>query len=66
VSVGVRVTRIEEDRLIMTYGIFSHRLETLASEGESTIVCFDYGAKRRAAVPDHLRRRIADLEGKGS
>ena len=66
VTVGVKVTDIGEDRFIMAYAIFSHRLETLASEGESTIVCFDYGAKRRAAVPDHLRRRIADLEGKGS
>jgi acyl-CoA thioester hydrolase len=65
VSIGTRVASIGEDRFVMHYAVFSHRLGRLAAEGEGTIVCFDYRQNRKAAIPGHLRRRIADLEGKG-
>jgi acyl-CoA thioester hydrolase len=64
VSVGVKVSRVEKDRFIMSYSIFSHKSWKLAAEGESTIVCFDYRQNRKALVPEQLKNGIADLEGK--
>lgn len=62
VSIGARVTGVAEDRFVMRYAVFSHRLGRLAAEGEGTLVCFDYRRNRKAAVPETLRSRIAALE----
>jgi acyl-CoA thioester hydrolase len=66
VSIGARVASIGEDRFVMRYVVFSHRLGRLAAEGEGTLVCYDYRANRKAAVPENLKQRIAELEGKRS
>jgi acyl-CoA thioester hydrolase len=66
VSIGARVASIGEDRFVMRYTVFSHRLGRLAAEGEGTLVCYDYRANRKAAVPENLKQRIAELEGKRS
>jgi acyl-CoA thioester hydrolase len=62
VSVGVKVTRVEEDRFVMAYVIFSHKLDKLAAEGEGTLVCFDYRQNRKAPIPEKLKGRIAEFE----
>lgn len=62
VSVGVKVTRVEEDRFVMAYAIFSHGLGKLAAEGEGTMVCFDYRQNRKAHLPEKLKNRIAEME----
>jgi acyl-CoA thioester hydrolase len=66
VSVGVNVSLVDRDRIIMSYSIFSHKSWKLVAEGESTIVCFDYRQNRKALVPELLKNGIADLEGKRS
>ena len=63
VSIGARVMSIGEDRFVMRYAVFSHRLGRLAAEGEGTMVCYDYRQNRKAAVPEKLRRRIEEVEG---
>jgi acyl-CoA thioester hydrolase len=62
VSVGARVARVEEDRFVMFYAVFSHRLQRIAAEGEGTIVCFNYLENRKAPLPQALIRKIAELE----
>ena len=62
VSVGVKVTRVEADRFVMAYVIFSHGLGKLAAEGEGTMVCFDYRQNRKAPLPEKLKDRIAEME----
>jgi acyl-CoA thioester hydrolase len=62
VSVGVKVTRVEKDRFVMAYVIFSHRLDKLAAEGEGILVCFDYRQNLKASVPEKLKGRIAEIE----
>lgn len=66
VSIGARVASIGEDRFVMRYAVFSHRLGRPAAEGEGTLVCFDYRQNRKAPVPERLRLRIAELEQEGS
>ncbi len=66
VSIGARVASVGEDRFVMRYAVFSHRLGRLAAEGEGTLVCFDYRQHRKAPVPERLRVRIAELQAGGS
>jgi len=62
VSIGARVMSIGEDRFVMHYAVFSHKLGRMAAEGEGTMVCYDYGQNRKAPVPEKLRRRIEETE----
>jgi acyl-CoA thioester hydrolase len=66
VSIGAKVASVGEDRFVMHYAVFSHRLCRLAAEGEGTLVCFDYRQVRKAPLPEKLKKRIADLEAMGS
>ncbi len=61
-SVGARIARVDSDRFVMFYAVYSHRQERLAAEGEGTIVCFDYRENRKAPLPEELKRKIAELE----
>lgn len=63
VSIGARVARVEDDRFVMFYAVYSHRLQRVAAEGEGTVVCFNYHENRKAPLPQALIRRIAELEG---
>jgi acyl-CoA thioester hydrolase len=63
VSIGARVTSVSEDRFVMSYAVFSHKLERLAAEGEGVIVCYDYRQNSKAPFPHNLRQRIAEIEG---
>jgi acyl-CoA thioester hydrolase len=66
VSIGAMVASIDENRFVMRYAVFSHRLGRLAAEGEGTLVCYDYRQNRKAPLPEGLRSRIAALEAKRS
>lgn len=66
VLIGARVASVGEDRFVMRYAVFSHRLGRLAAEGEGTLVCFDYRRNRKAPVPERLRAHIAGLEAGNS
>jgi len=64
-SVGARVARVDQDRFVMFYAVYSHSLQRIAAEGEGTIVCFDYRENRKAPLPAELRLRISELENSG-
>ena len=42
-SVGARVARIDEDRFVMFYAVYSHRLQKIAAEGEGTRLTIHQG-----------------------
>ncbi|MCU0283960.1 MAG: acyl-CoA thioesterase [Candidatus Nanopelagicales bacterium] len=63
VVLGARVEDVGEDRFTMRYRVVSQRLGRVAAEGEARVVAFDYGAGRKAALPDTIRAAIAALEG---
>lgn len=62
VSVGAKVTGMEEDRFTMSYIIVSQRYQKIAAEGDGVIVMYDYREGKKAAIPDEIRRRIRDIE----
>jgi acyl-CoA thioester hydrolase len=66
ILIAARVPEVGRDRLRMEHRIVSRRLGAVATEGEGTIVTFDYARGGKAPVPDELRRRIAALEATAS
>ena len=62
VSVGTRVSEVDEDRFVMQYRLVSHKLKAVAAEGEGLMVSYNYWEKRKAAIPDKVRRRIKEIE----
>lgn len=60
--IGARVTRLETDRFWQAYRIYSVSQQAITTEGEAEIVMFDYANQRKAAIPEHLRQRIEQLE----
>ncbi len=64
VTVGAGIEEVAEDRFRMRYAVWSAALGRIAAEGEGTVVCFDYREKRKAPVPEAVRRAIARLESR--
>lgn len=64
VSVGVRVPEIGEDRFSVDYVVVSHQHGRVAAQGSSVIVSYDYTNARKAPVPEIVRQRILELEGR--
>jgi acyl-CoA thioester hydrolase len=64
VRIGARVTEVGEDRLTMEHLIVSQARSEITTEGSSVVVCYDYRALRKMPIPDHLRRKIEELEAR--
>jgi acyl-CoA thioester hydrolase len=62
VRVGARVTRIGVSSFRMEHRIVSETLDAVAAEANSTIVVFDYGARKSTPMPDAVREAIGRLE----
>ena len=62
VSVGTRVTKIEEDRFTMHTVIVSHGQGQVAAESEGIVVIFNYRDQKKTPIPADVRRRIDELE----
>ena len=61
-SVGARITGMENDRFTMQYIVYSHRHKKVAAEGEAVIVMFNYRSSEKSDIPDAIRKRILDME----
>ena len=64
VTVASRIVSLEEDRMTMEQIIVSHQYGKIAAIGSGVIVTFDYVAGRKAPVPDLVRARVEEIEGK--
>jgi acyl-CoA thioester hydrolase len=62
VTVGARVTDLEEDGFVMRYAVVSRRHARVAAEGSGRIVSYDYEKKCKAPIQPELRERLARLE----
>jgi acyl-CoA thioester hydrolase len=62
VSVGARVVEIGSDRFTMEYRLVSHRLQKIAAEGKGVVVAYNYLEKRKAALPETIRKNIQEIE----
>ena len=64
IAIGARLLDLGEDRLVLEHRIVSRQLGQVATEGQGTVVTYDYRNLRKVPVPEELRRRIAALEAK--
>jgi len=64
VAIGARVTEIGSDRFTMEYRLVSHRLQKIAAEGKGIIVSYNYHEKRKADLPEAIRRNIQAVENR--
>jgi acyl-CoA thioester hydrolase len=62
IRVGAHISDIAEDRFTMEYRIVSQRLDGIVTEGQGTIVSFNYREAKKVPIPEVIRQRIADLE----
>lgn len=62
VSIGSKVTQIEEDRFLMEHVIYSQSHDRIVAEGDGTIVIFDYSKNSKAPIPEHIISTIYSLE----
>lgn len=53
-------TGIEEDRIWMKYVAVSRRHNRIAVAGDGVVVTYNYHERKKTAIPDEIRRRIAE------
>jgi acyl-CoA thioester hydrolase len=66
ISVGTRVVSLGEDRFVLDHVIVSHAQNVVTTEGQGTVVTYDYRGKKKVPIPPELRRRIEELEASGT
>ncbi len=66
ITLGIKVTEMQEDRFIMHCHMYSKKHRRLVAIANATIVTYDYRHQRKAPVPDVLRDGIHQLEQKAS
>jgi acyl-CoA thioester hydrolase len=64
VSIGARVIEIGSDRFVMEYRLVSHHWQKIAAEGKGVVVAFNYRDRRKAELPEAVRRNIQALENR--
>jgi acyl-CoA thioester hydrolase len=62
ISIGARLGTILEDRFTLEHIVVSHNQRAVTTEGEGTIVIFNYADQRKVPIPEFVRRRIEELE----
>ncbi len=62
VSICTRISDIEADRFLMHTIIVSHALKEIAAQGQQRLVIYDYRKNQKAALPEVIRQRIAEIE----
>lgn len=60
---GARALDVHDDRFSMEYRLVSDRDQEVAAEGTALVVCYDYRALRKAALPQSVREGITRLQG---
>jgi len=63
VEVGCKIAKIGNTSFIMEHAIISPKLG-LVAKGEGIGVCFDFNKNHKIPVPDELRKRIEEVEGR--
>ena len=64
VLVGASITRLGRSSLTMVHRVYSESQRATVAEGESTIVYFSYARQQSEPIPEDIRQRVAQLEGR--
>jgi acyl-CoA thioester hydrolase len=64
VTIGAKIVRLGNSSLSMTHAVWSAAQQAIAADGDSVVVLFDYQAQRPVRIPDDLRAKIRQIEGR--
>lgn len=64
VIVGARVTRIGRSSMAIEHQLWSEQQQSIAAEGDSTVVMFDYRNQCSFEIPGGVRAKIEALENR--
>ena len=64
VAVGARISRIGRTSFEMEHVLFSTGQQAVVADGKSTIVTFDYRQQKPTPLPDDIRAKIEQFEGR--
>ncbi len=62
VSIGAKISDLEEDRFTMKYILISHQLNKLAAEAKAIVVSYDYKNDQKVPIPQEIITKIIELE----
>ncbi len=62
VTIGTRISELKDDRFMMDTVIVSHKLQEIAAHGQQKLVIYDYQNHVKAALPQHVREQITEIE----
>ena len=64
IIVGTRITDVGEDRFNMECQIFSEKHDRIVAIAKHKIIAFNYKMNHKISIPEKLRKRIKEIEGK--
>jgi acyl-CoA thioester hydrolase len=62
VAIGARTIEISQDRFTMEYRLISQHLQKIAAEGKGIVVAYNYRDRRKAELPEAIRKNIQAVE----
>jgi acyl-CoA thioester hydrolase len=62
IAIGARLLNMAEDRFEIAHRIVSRQLGQIATEGQGTIVSYNYPEAKKVLLPQELKQRIHALE----
>ena len=63
-EIGIRCEWIGDKSFSFAYRVWEKRSERVVAQATTVQVCYDYAAKRSIAVPESLRARLEEIEGR--
>ena len=66
IQVNARVQKMGRTSMVMEHQIYSQQQGAVVSEGQSTLVLFDYAKNESVVISDELRQVIESLEERAS
>lgn len=66
IAVTARLKDMGEDRFTLEHIVVSQNLRDVATLGESKVVTFNYRENKKVPVPQVIKDRMAEMEGRGS
>ncbi len=58
IYVRAEVALIEESKVIINHNIKSKKLDRIVAEGEAHMVAYNYKKRKKAVIPDNLRKKL--------
>lgn len=62
VHIGARLVKTGNTSMTLEHHVYSETLQSVAVDGQSIIVQFDYATQKPTAITDEVREMIANLE----